>query len=431
MDKFFDYDLIVCGGGLSGFAAAVCASRLGVKTLIIERYGFLGGAATNSLSNPFMKYMEDEEWVNKGVFGEIIRRLDLKGGLFSGNQATFNEEILKIILDEMTEEAGVDVLFHSFIPEVKVEGDRITSVITASKAGLTEFKAKCFIDGTGDADIAAFSGCKTETGDADGFCQPMTLNFRISDVDRNKYAPVCPGPKAELYGVDSKEVTKTVNALYRKFREDGKINNPRENLLTFPCMSENMIHFNATRVVMHDATDPFSLSDAERIARRQMVEIFYFLKENIPGFEKSNIAMSAPQIGVRESRRLVGMYVLTADDLLSCVKFDDSIARGVYNIDIHNPKGSGTVLKSIPKGDYYTIPLRSLMPGEISNLIVCGRPISATFEAHSAIRIMPIATCIGHAAGAAAYLGITNKKDARDVSYSDVQDILLKQGGLF
>ena len=161
-----------------------------------------------------------------------------------------------------------------------------------------------------------------------------------------------------------------------------------------------------------------------------MLELYRFLKENIPGFEKSSLVSSAPQIGVRESRRLVGEYVLTAEDLLSCTKFEDSVARGIYNIDIHNPKGEGTTLKAIPRGDYYTVPLRSLIPVEIKNLAVCGRPISATHEAHSAIRVMPIAASVGHGAGILCALALNTGDDLCNVPYQKVQLELTAQGGL-
>jgi len=239
----------------------------------------------------------------------------------------------------------------------------------------------------------------------------MTLNFRMAGVDKSRMP-------------DRKEITE----LYLKARAEGRIECPRNDVLWFETMRDDEIHFNTTRVIRCDATDAEELTKAEIEARRQVGQYVDFLKSDIPGFENAHLQMMAPQIGIRESRRIVGEYVLTAEDLLSARKFDDCIARGSYSVDIHDPDGGGTVIKRLPPGESYDIPYRSLVPKKIDNLLVAGRPISSTHEAHSAIRVMPIAAAIGEAAGAAAALCVNGGTIPRKLDSKKLQRVLLAQG---
>ena len=196
-----------------------------------------------------------------------------------------------------------------------------------------------------------------------------------------------------------------------------KIKNIREDVLLFRDMGKGVVHFNSTRIVKHNPVDPVELSKAEILARKQMVELFEFLKENFESFKDSTLSFSAISIGVRESRKLIGTYVLTENDLLECRRFDDSIAVGNYDIDIHNPEGEGTSHHYFEPGQYYTIPYRSMVPKEFDNLLVSGRCLSATHEAQASVRIMPICCCLGEAAGLACALAA---KDGRSVQSVDI-----------
>ena len=189
-----------------------------------------------------------------------------------------------------------------------------------------------------------------------------------------------------------------------------------------------MLHFNTTRVVKHNPTDPLDVTKAEMIAREQMFEMYHFLRDNIPGFENSQLLYSAGEIGVRESRMIVGEYVLTEYDLKDCVKFDDAIAAGNYDIDIHNPEGSGTSHYYFPAGTWYTIPYRSLQPKNADNLLVAGRCISATHAAQASVRIMPIVTTLGEAAGAAAGISVKSGKPVKEIDVKELQKRLLEEG---
>ncbi len=417
------YDVIVAGGGLSGVAAAIAVAREGADVLIIEKNGYLGGMATAGLVNPFMPYTtridrRQRDWnneANQGVFKRILIELDNLGGLHE-NRETFNEEILKLILDRLIRQYKIDILFHSFVSGVAKKEGTIKSVSITNKSGIEELEARYFVDATGDADVAALAGAEYKMGRSkDGKCQPMTLCFRLADVDMSKY----------------NNNRKVINKKYVEMQSKGLIKNTRQNVLTFKHMADNVVHFNSTRIIGKSGVSAKELTEAEIEGREQMYELYHFLKENIEGFENCKLLMSASQIGVRESRRIVGEYLLTEKDLLSAVKFEDSIARGTYEIDIHNPDGSGTILMDIPFGDYYTIPYRSLLPKGFNNLIVVGRPISSTHEAHASYRIMPICTSIGEGAGAALSIAVREDISINKVDIKQIHNVLDKYGALY
>ncbi len=408
------YDLLVTGGGFAGVCAAIAAAREGLSVLLCDAGGALGGAAAGNLVNPFMPYSTTAEGerleLTRGIFRTIVNNLR-EAGAIRGD--VFHEEYLKLILDRMTREAGVDVLFHSLLTGVKREGARLVSLTFQGKSGPFEIEAAEFIDATGDADLAFLAGCPFRLGrEKDSLCQPMTLCFRVAGVDK------------EAYRLHKSEI----NPLYNRFRAEGKIKNVRENVLIFDNLVPGVLHFNSTRVVKLNPTDPLDLSRAESDAREQMFELFRFMKENIPGFENSEIAFSAPSIGVRESRMILGEHVLTEEELKACTRFPDAIAAGNYDIDIHNPEGSGTSHYYFPAGTYYTIPYRSLVPLGLDNLLVGGRCISATHEAQASIRIMPICASTGEAAGVGAAVAFRSGKPVSEADTDEIRRILLENG---
>lgn len=407
------YDVIVCGGGPGGIAASIGAAREGANVLLIERYGFLGGGATAMLVNPFMTYYAGNKQIVKGIFQDMLDELTKIGAFGSKReQWAFDTEAFKIVAETMCIKAGVNLLYHCFLTRADVSDGKITSIDIATKDGLKRLEASVFVDSTGDGDLAYFAGAIIEKGRReDGLAQPMTLNFRMANVDIKRM------PSRE-------EITKE----YIKAKEEGIISCPREDVLYFFTTQPGVIHFNQTRVIKCDATDPESLTSAEIEGRRQAWEISQWLIKNIPGFENAYLQQTATQIGVRESRRVMGDYVLTAEDLLSACKFDDVIACGSYPIDIHNPSGEGTILRHLKPGTWYDIPYRSLTPKGFTNLLIGGRCISATHEAHSAIRVIPIVFAIGHAAGVAAAMAAKEKISVKELDYRRLQIELLKQG---
>ncbi len=411
------FDIIVLGGGFTGCAAAEAAARQGKSVLLLEASGYLGGAASNCLIYPFMCWwtsVEDGEGgkkrhdLSRGLFTEYHAALQARGG--------FIDETLKVILDERMIAAGVKVLFHATLCGVAKDGAHITSVTVATKAGNLTFEAKMFIDCTGDADLCTMAGIPTMLGrEQDNLCQPMTLCFRVGNVDKKTFYA-------------NRQVWQ---AKYKEWQAAGKITNPREDILVFDHPIEGVLHFNTTRIVKHNPVDPFDVTKAEMEARKQVIELMnFFREEQIPGMENARLIYTAPSIGVRESRMLIGDYVLTGKDLVACEKFDDAIAAGNYDIDIHNPEGSGTSHYYFPEGTWYTIPYRALIPRaeDCDNLLVGGRCISADHEAQASIRIMPICATTGEAAGIGASVAIDGGTTVQNADIAKIQSILTETG---
>ena len=409
------YDLIVVGGGLTGVAAAVSAAREGLKVLLAERNGSCGGALANNLVYPFMEWWtpkkgENVKELSAGIFAEMRERMNRYK--VPDKKHHFYSEYCKIILDDMLEEAGVTVLYHAALCGVNTDGTAVKSLVFAVKNGLLEADADFYVDASGDGDLMAFAGCEFCLGRTeDGYCQPMTTCFRLGNIDIKKF-------REELPEMQKK---------YKEEQAKGNLINPRENLLVFFGTGTGVVHFNTTRVVKHDPTDPFAVSRAEILARKQIRELVELLK----GFESCKnveILSIAAEIGVRESRKLVGEYVLTQEDLKACTMFEDSIALGNYDIDIHSPTGAGTSHYYFEDGTYYSIPYRSLVPKEFGNLLVAGRCLSATHEAQASVRIMPICATLGQAAGTAVAVMHKTETDNKTVSVKAVQEILEKNG---
>lgn len=410
------WDALVVGGGLTGVAAAVAARRQGLEVLLLEKAGFLGGAPGTMLINPFMPYSTTVDGqrfaLSRGFFAELQELLREVGGYQGPGREDIHEEYLKLALDRLVVREGVRVLFHATLCGVEKSGETIVALQAATKAGTLRFTARRYIDCTGDADLAVMAGCPYQLGRRDGLCQPMTLCFRIGNVD----IPVF------------RENRQLMQDRYKQLKAEGKIKNPRENVLVFNTLVDGMLHFNTTRVVRHNPVDPLDVTRAEMAAREQMFEICHFLREQVPGFEHSQLVYSAGEIGVRESRKIVGEYVLTQEDLVACTKFPDRIAAGNYDIDIHNPEGSGTSHYYFAPGTWYTIPYRSLLPLKAGNLLVAGRCISATHEAQASIRILPIVATLGQAAGVAAAVSLRAGVAPREADVAEIQRILTREG---
>lgn len=408
------YDVAVIGGGFAGVAAAIAAARGGAKVIIIEKSNALGGAATNCLVNPFMPYKTkingENVALSAGIFKELHEKLEERGAM---RGESFLEEELKYVMSETVAEAGIAILYHAYIFKANKNGDRISSVSVATKQGEMKIEADYFIDATGDAQLAFLLDCPTILGrEPDNLCQPMTLCFRVGNADVEKFYASKP---------------KLAEA-HKKALEAGELINPRENVLVFKTPIHNVLHFNTTRVVKKDPTNPEDVTEAELLAHRQVFEIYDFMKKHADGLENSFLMMTAAEIGVRESRMIVGEYVLTEKDCRAFTKFEDGIAACNYDIDIHNPEGSGTSHYYFPEGEFYTIPYRSLIPKGVSNMLVAGRCISSDHGAQASYRIMPTVCCIGEAAGSAIAMAVTNGTDVRAVNTNELRETLKANG---
>lgn len=408
------YDVIVIGGGFAGSAAALAAARNGANTLLIERINALGGAPSTMNVNPFMNYRTripetgEVKVLSRGIFEELVNALEEAGAMYYN---IFNPEWLKIILNRKMEEAGVHLLFNSQLISAKREGNRVCSVTVANKSGLMELRAKMFIDCTGDADLAYDAGFPCRLGrPEDSLCQPMTLNFMVGNVD------------IKAFDASRDQIV----PLWLAEKEKGYIKNPMDGIMIFRTTIPSVLRLNATRVVRKNPVDAWELTEADIEAREQIVELWKFMREKIKGCENCQLLNSAPVTGVRESRMIDGEHILTADELIACTQFEDRIACGNYDIDIHNPEGTGTSHRYFPDGEYYTIPYRSLIPKGAENLLVAGRCISATHEAQASIRIMPIVCTLGEAAGTAAGIALRTGKTVQTVDIPTLQDALRK-----
>ena len=419
------YDLIVVGGGFAGTAAAIEAARHGTDVLLIEKYNCLSGAAAYALVSPFMSYWthmpetKERKYLAGNLFMELCEEaLKLTAPSVDTNtdairDSLFDEESMKLAMIRMARAAGVTLLFNTTVTAVQAENGVVRSVKAVCKAVEMEFCADQFIDATGDAELSYLAGCECEVGrDGDGLCQPMTLCFRVGGIDKAKFEPFRP----------------KMQALYKEWQAEGKLSNPRENVLCFRNYNNGVIHFNTTRVTHKSPTDPFALTEAEITAREQVYEMMRFLREAVDGCENARLLSTALHIGIRESRRVIGDYVLCEKDLISLARFEDVVAVSNYAIDIHSPDGSGTRFQEFRDGEWYEIPYRALLPKGFENLLVAGRCISSTHEAQASYRIMPYCAEIGQAAGCAAAVAKKSGKTVRTVDVKEVQRILRSEG---
>ncbi len=442
-------DVLVVGGGPAGTAAAYAAADAGADVVLVERYGFLGGNATVALVMPLMSFHNEhkqavfDEAVNghrllptdhgegeavvAGFLWLLLDRLTERGGCVppspeTGYTVPFDPEIYKLVLLDLLDEAGVHMLFHSFA-STAIPLDDGWRVVFETKSGPVVIDAGVVVDGTGDGDVAAACGAPYEIGrPEDGLVQPMTLMFRVVDFLQPQFAEYVSEHPDQWRGVHG------LWDLVQQATESGELRLPREDILFFGTPHEREVSVNSTRVTRALGTDVWDLSRAEYVARRQMAQIDRFLQRHVPGFKESYIAQSGVQIGVRETRRILGDYHLTGHDILAARSFPDAVAHGAYPVDIHNPRGSGTVLKRVPRGRFYDIPLRCLLPQDTDRLLVAGRCISGSHVAHSSYRVMPISMATGQAAGVCAALATRLGRSPRAVPYHLVQRALLRQG---
>ena len=411
------FDVLVAGGGFAGTAAAISAARGGKKVILFDKFNAPGGAAAVNLVTPFMPYWtinkerNKREYLTGGIFSEIVGKLRELGAMEGDDK--FSDEYLKLVLNRMIKEAGVTVLYHAYLKDVEKEGKSIKSVTLSALGQDIKIAADTFIDATGDGVLSYLAGCSFMLGrNGDNLCQPMTLCFRVANVDVGRFYAEMP----------------EMQKLYKEKQSSGEIRNPRENILTFVVPAKGIIHFNTTRVVKLNPTDTFDVTEAEFAAREQVFELFDLLKASFSSMKDADLIMTAAGIGVRESRMIEGEHILTANDLKECTKFHDSVARGNYDIDIHNPEGTGTSHYYFAPEEYYTIPYRSLTVKDADNLLVAGRCISADHEAQASIRIMPICASTGEAAGIAASLAPGGK--VKEVDIKALRERLTASGAL-
>ncbi len=436
--------VLVVGGGPAGIGAAVGAARSGARTILVERYGFLGGNATASLVGPFMTSFsaDGKTQVIRGVFDELVRRMEKMGGAIHPSKVPsgvarsaymkhghigvtpFDPETMKLVSAELCLEAGVELLLHTIFIDPVVEGSAVRGAILHNKGGLQAVLATITVDCSADADVAARAGVPCRQGrESDGLTQPMTMFFRVGRVDRASVDAYFRAHPEEI------ERRMAFASCITAAQAAGDYTIPRERLSLYESPQEGVWRVNVSRILGMDGTKAEDLTRAEIEGRRQVMEILAFLRKYVPGFERCTLIDTAAQVGVRETRRIEGEYTLTRDDLVSGRDFEDTIACAAYPIDVHDPTGSGGGVSNRGEtANVYRIPYRCLVPKGVEQLLVAGRCVSATHEALGAIRVMPPSFAMGEAAGTAAALAAAEGLSPRRVPVDWVREALTLRG---
>jgi hypothetical protein len=431
-----EVDVLVCGGGPAGAAAAISAARSGARTLLVEAQGCLGGMWTLGLQVHATCFNDGRRVIVGGIAREIIDRLCALGAAedpeaklkttppsaYSLFYSAFDPDRMKGVLDQMAGEAGVRTLFHTACVGALVEKGRVGGVITESKSGRQAIRSAVTIDCTGDADVAFFAGAPTIKGrEGDGKCQPVTLTFMLAGVDYEKACRWAEADPAEREAVE------------RRARARGDLTVPQRIGLGAPMLAPGVTYHNVTRILDVDTTSAADLSRAQIEGRRQVFEVVQYYRSCIPGFEACRLAAIAPLLGLRESRRIEGVYTLTADDVVKARAFEDGIARQNYYIDMHNPAGLGLEGRSggqlrPPVGSFYEVPYRCLVPIEREQLLVAGRCISADREALGSARTTVCCAEMGQAAGLAAAWAVRDGCSVREIDGASLKQALARLG---
>jgi hypothetical protein len=424
-----EYEVAVLGGGPAGIAAAVAAARAGRRTLLIERYGFLGGMGTAAGVTNFCglhaNVHGEMHRVVQGVASDLLERIDRLGGLNDPHLVlgkilaqAYDTAAYKIAADDLLATHKVDILFHALGAGVVMQDNkRINVLMVETKAGRQAVRAKIFIDCSGDGDLAAWAGAPFEVGDNAGSMLYPSMMFRLNGIDPDRAG----------------EAWRTIPALMEEAEAAGTHRFPRKAAIVRPQRSQIEWRVNFTQLAREDGSainglEPDDLTRGEIDGRRQAIAAFEFLR-TVPGFEKSYIVDLPPQLGIRETRRVVGGYMLSGEDVLGCASFDDSIGVNGWPMESHI---AGDVIFKFPdipgSRGFNELPYRMLVPEGVDNLLMAGRCASMTHDGQSAARVSGACFAMGEAAGAAAALALSGNTIVRDIAVEKLQQALTAQG---
>lgn len=413
-----EVDVIVVGGGPAGVGAALSSARMGMKTMLVEQAGDVGGVATTGL----MSHWTGE--TRGGLYEEI-----LDASLKPGQEArqTIDPERLKTVLLTMLLKEQVIIRTYTFACRPIMEGKQVKGLIMESKSGREAVLCKVLIDCSGDGDIAAQTGARYFKGrESDGKMQPMTMMFKVAGVKEDEINFPLPGSFESNPSVPKGPI-QDLGQLH--------LESPIGHVLLYRSTIPGVVTINMTNALNVDGTNAEDLTRAHCICRQQMDPIVEFLREFVPGFDSCFIISSASIVGVRETRHFEGEKTLEVEDILQARVFEDwAVTHAHFNLDVHNLTGSGLdatgCQEKFPQNKPYTIPYGCLVPKEIDGLLLAGRNISGSHLAHSSYRVMPICVNMGQAAGTAASLAVQSGCQVRDISVPELQKILLQNGML-
>ncbi len=437
-------EVLVVGGGSAGIAASIAAARNGARTMLIERYGFLGGTSTAALVGPMMTSFSTEghQRVVGGIFQEMVDRMVALGGAvdpatipevgaYGGfirhghlHVTPFHPEALKLVAQEMVTEAGVELLLHTTFVDALRDERRTRGAVVVNKAGLGVVRANVMIDTSADGDVAAAAGAAFMKGrPEDGKMQPATMFFRVGNVDDDA---------VDAWVAEHRQIhpdERLYECVVQAAKTRGEWTLPREYLSLYREPEPGVWRVNVTRVLGVDGTDPASLTAAEMEGRRQVWWLMQFMIRSCQGFEHARLLEAGTQLGIRETRRITGEHILTGEDALEGRRFPDAIARGSYLIDIHDPVGTRTKLMQI-NAPFYDIPYRCLVPKDVDALLVAGRCISVDHVAFGSTRVIPQCYATGQAAGTAAALAVRAGSEPRAVKVDGLRAAIRAAGGI-
>ncbi len=440
--------VVVVGSGAAGINAALASARNGAETLLIERNGYLGGI---SAMLPWIGFHDqDYRQIVKGIPHEIVERLwDVNAAspyeldVKCSSIISIDTHWWKIVAMKMAQEAGIKLMLHTLVVDTLREDDRITGVVVEHKSGRQMILADVVIDCSGDGDVAARGGVAWEKGrTADGLVQAPTLVFRMGGLSRERFIEGCRNPDINyrewvapypdirqklVNRLDEMQVIITGGyaPLFEKARAAGDLDVPQTRLVGVKLHKPDEYMVVTTRILGLDPTDVFNMTDAYIRLYQQIPQLIRFFRKYVPGFEDSHLVEIAPMMGVRESRRIMGDYLLSAEDLVAGRQHEDVVALGGYHIDIHRPAGTWVDSTNVQT---YDIPFRSLIARDTDGLLMAGKCLSATHEAVASTRVIPICMAQGQAVGTAAALAVNKKVALRDLNIKDLQNTLIEQG---
>jgi hypothetical protein len=424
------YDVVVLGGGPAGIAAAACAARGGAATLLVERYGFLGGMGTaagvTNFCGLFANVHGEIRRVVHGVADELLDRIDRLGGLNDPHLVlgrtraqAYDMSAYKCAADDLLLGAGARLAFHALAAGALMRTDAaIDALLVETKSGRRAIRGRLFVDASGDGDLAAWAGAPWEQGDDRGGLLYPTLMFRVADVDPGR----------------ARDAWQAIPRLMQEAEAAGRFRFPRKGAIVRPQRHPSEWRANVTQIrnpdgTAMDGTDADQLSAGELEGRRQIRDYIAFLRECVPGFERAYVLDIAPQVGIRETRRLAGEYVLTGDDVLGCASFPDTIGVNGWPIERHVAGDVEWAWPPIPGSrGFNELPFRMLVPRRVDNLLVAGRCASMTHDGQSAARVSGACFVMGQAAGTAAALALRAGVAPRAVDIDALQAQLQRDG---